>query len=94
MSDIAENLPNLRKSIRNHASLHGQIYFDGSLLSDCTIKNISKTGMCLFVPRVAWLPVYFEVSCNAFGGAIKVRKIWSRSDSVGVEIVNNKDEIY
>ena len=92
MSDIAENLPNLRKYIRCDANLNGQVYFDGTILSDCVIKNISETGMLLFMPRLAWLPVYFEISCNVFPGPIQVKKIWSRSDSVGVEIINNKSE--
>ncbi len=65
------------------------ILFNGVKLCDAIIKDISITGMRLFIPEKAWLPHEFEVLTPAIGKPLKLRTSWSDGERIGAIIVHN-----
>ena len=54
------------------------ITWNGLLIGNFIIKNISDGGMRLYSPTACWLPDEFEIHAASFDKPIKVRKEWSR----------------
>lgn len=76
-----------RASPRADCSLPATISFQGVRLCDAIIKDISTTGMRLFIPNKAWLPHEFDVSTPELSKPMYVRTTWSDGDRVGVEFL-------
>ena len=87
MANSETALTEARKALRHDTTLSASIKFEDTKLCDCVIKDVSETGMRLYVPRVAWLPVNFQICSQVFQRPVSVRKIWMCNESVGVQIV-------
>lgn len=92
MTNLATQLTNGRNTLRRKTSLNASIFYEGIKLSDCVIKDISKTGLQLFIPRIAWLPLYFQVHSSVFQIPLPVKTVWKRGEAVGVMIVAKDNE--
>ena len=63
------------------------VYAKGSIVIDCTIRNISETGAQLKVPTTVGIPDRFEfretMGCKGRLATI----VWRRGDLIGVRFV-------
>lgn len=79
---------NRRQSKRLNCSIPAQIYVkDDTHLVDCTIIDISATGMKLKHPNVTWLPSMFTLRSIVLKEPVKVRQRWNNGIHVGLELV-------
>ena len=91
MTNSEATIANARKAIRLNTRINASIRLENTDLCDCVIKDVSETGMLLFVPRIAWLPANFVVISHVFQEPVPVKKVWSCGENVGVKIaVKNK----
>lgn len=73
--------------MRVDCNIPATIQFNGVHLCDGIIKDISTSGLRLFIPKTAWLPHEFEVATHVLDRPVKVRKTWSDGELVGVRFV-------
>lgn len=76
-----------RAAVRVGCNIPATIQFNGVHLCDGIIKDMSTSGLRLFVPKTSWLPHEFEISTHVFDRPVKVRKTWSNGELVGVKFV-------
>jgi hypothetical protein len=60
------------------------VYASGSIVIDCTIRNLSDTGARLQVPTTVAIPDRFELVEAASGRRHPARVIWRKADLMGV----------
>ena len=61
------------------------IYANGSIVIDCTIRNISETGALLKVPATVAIPAQFEFRETMGGSGRRVAVVWRRGDLLGIQ---------
>lgn len=76
-----------RTNERTDCRILAKVYWAGSFLCDCMIKNISSKGMMIYCEAGQWLPDAFEIRSPAFRDQVKVRRSWMRHSALGIEIV-------
>ncbi len=64
--------------------------FNGVQLCEGIIKDISTSGMRLFIPKRAWLPQEFEVVTPVLDQPLRVRTTWTDGERIGVKFVFDK----
>lgn len=81
----------LRKFERRRIQLAGTIYArDGKALVQCELRDISKGGARLALPRELELPQEFLLSLSADGYVLRqCKKAWQFSILVGVQFVGS-----
>lgn len=79
-----------RRAKRVPCGIPAKIEFQGVRLADCVIKDISSSGLLLFVPRAQWLPQTFQVSSFAFEKDFQVQSVWSKREHIGVKILTDQ----
>lgn len=79
-----------REAVRVGCNVAAKISFNDVELCDAIIKDISTTGLRLFVPNKAWLPSEFEVMTSMIGRPLRVRTSWTDGDMMGVEFIFNR----
>ena len=60
------------------------IYNNGSIVIDCTIRNISETGAQLQVPTSVGIPDRFDFSETTGGKRRPVMVLWRKGDRIGI----------
>ena len=60
------------------------IYANGSIVIDCTIRNLSETGAQLKVPTSVGIPDRFEFSETMGGKRRPVTVMWRKVDLIGI----------
>ena len=63
------------------------IYANGSIVIDCTIRNISETGAQLKVPTTVGIPDRFEFRETIGGKGRPVTIVWRKGDLIGIRFV-------
>ncbi len=76
-----------RKAARLNCCIPGLLKIDGVPVGDCVIKDMSETGMRIYVPAGLWLPSKFEIEASPFDQPMKVSRSWSSRDLVGVQFL-------
>ncbi|MEX0347720.1 MAG: PilZ domain-containing protein [Rhizobiaceae bacterium] len=76
-----------RGSPRASCNMPATITFNGVELCEAIIKDISTTGIRLFIPNKAWLPHEFEVITPEISRPLKMRTCWSKNEQIGTEFV-------
>ena len=73
------------RSTRRHRVLRSGkiVYANGTIVIDCTIRNISDTGAQLRVPISVPIPERFEFK-ETGGKARHVTVVWRQGDLIGV----------
>ncbi|MEZ5811290.1 MAG: PilZ domain-containing protein [Rhizobiaceae bacterium] len=79
-----------RVATRVGCNVAAKISFNGVGLCDAIIKDISTTGLRLFVPGRGWLPSEFQVETAMIGRPLNVRVHWTDGDMLGVEFIFNR----
>ena len=70
-----------RASRRQRVLKSGKIvYANGSIVVDCTIRNISETGAQLKVPTTVGIPDRFEFRAAMGGKGRAVTVVWRKGD--------------
>ncbi len=59
-------------------------YGGGSIVIDCTIRNVSATGARLQVPTSVAIPDKFDFFETATGKARQARVMWRKGDVMGI----------
>ena len=74
-----------RRSPRQRVLKSGKIiYGGGSIVIDCTIRNLSATGARLQVPTSVAIPDKFEFAETASGKRRNVTVVWRKGDLMGI----------
>ena len=74
-----------RASRRQRVLKSGKIiYANGTIVIDCTIRNISETGAQLKVPTTVAIPDQFEFRETMGGKGRPVTVVWRRGDLIGI----------
>jgi len=74
-----------RASRRQRVLKSGKIiYANGSIVIDCTIRNISETGAQLKVPTTVGIPDQFEFRETMGGKGRAVTVVWRKGDLIGI----------
>jgi hypothetical protein len=74
-----------RTSRRQRVLKSGKIiYANGSIVIDCTIRNLSETGAQLKVPTSVGIPDRFEFSETMGGKRRPVTVMWRKADLIGI----------
>ena len=74
-----------RASRRQRVLKSGKIvYGNGSIVVDCTIRNISETGAQLKVPTTVAIPDQFEFRETTTGKGRAVTVVWRKGDLIGI----------
>ena len=81
-----------RAQPRVECNLAATIRFNGVELCDAIIKDISTSGLRLFIPIKSWLPQEFDVVTSALDKPLRVRTSWTNGDSVGVRFLYDKSD--
>ncbi len=81
-----------RAQPRVECNLAATIRFNEVVLCDAIIKDISTSGLRLFIPNKSWLPHEFDVVTSALDKPLRVRTTWSNGDSVGVRFLYNQND--
>ncbi len=77
-----------RASRRQRVLKSGKIvYANGSIVVDCTIRNISETGAQLKVPTTVAIPERFEFREAMGGKGRAVTVVWRKGDLMGIRFV-------
>jgi hypothetical protein len=75
-----------RQGQRQRVLKSGRImYGDGSIVIDCTIRNLSATGARLQVPTSVMIPDRFELTESASGTRRAATVMWRRGALMGVK---------
>jgi hypothetical protein len=54
----------------------------------CTLRDLSITGARIWLPGSVDLPSAFELEIPMLGQTVRVRRIWSKAQSHGVEFLD------
>jgi hypothetical protein len=74
-----------RRNQRQRVLKSGKIaYGGGSIVIDCTIRNLSETGARLQVPTSVAIPDRFEFTETATGKRHTATVMWRKGDLMGV----------
>lgn len=74
-----------RRNQRQRVLKSGRIaYGGGSIVIDCTIRNLSSTGARLQVPTSVAIPDHFEFAEAATGKARQATVMWRKGDLIGI----------
>jgi PilZ domain len=74
-----------RRSPRQRVLKSGKIiYGGGSIVIDCTIRNLSATGARLQVPTSIPIPDKFEFAESAAGTRRAAVVMWRKGDLIGI----------
>ena len=74
-----------RRSQRQRVLKAGRIaYGGGSIVIDCTIRNLSATGARLQVPTSVAIPDHFEFTEASTGKARQAIVMWRKGDLMGI----------
>jgi hypothetical protein len=74
-----------RSSRRQRVLKSGKIiYNNGSIVIDCTIRNISETGAQLQIPTSVGIPDRFDFSETMGGTRRPVMVLWRKGDRIGI----------
>lgn len=76
-----------RGSERASCNMPARVLFNGVELCDAIIKDISTTGIRLFIPNKVWLPHEFEVVTPEISRPLKLRTCWTKNELIGAEFV-------
>ncbi len=79
-----------RRAKRVRCAIPAKIEFQGVRLADCVIKDISSSGLLLYVPRAQWLPHTFRLASFVFEKEFQVQTVWSNREHVGVKILTDQ----
>jgi hypothetical protein len=79
--------PERRIDHRELCSLPASISLNDMFICHCAIKDISVSGLRLFVPSASWLPHEFTLESKALGMKARVSTRWKNADEVGVSQV-------
>jgi len=63
------------------------IYGNGSIVTDCTIRNVSDTGAQLKVPTSIGIPDKFEFSETMGGVRRAAIVVWRKGDLIGIRFL-------
>lgn len=81
---------NKRRSPRQRVLKAGKIaYANGSIVIDCTIRNLSDTGARLQVPTSVAIPDRFEFVEAASAKRRPATVMWRRGDLMGIRFDDN-----
>lgn len=76
---------NKRRAVRQRVLKAGKIaYANGSIVIDCTIRNLSETGARLQVPTSVAIPDRFEFVEAASGKRRPATVVWRKADLMGI----------
>jgi hypothetical protein len=74
-----------RRNQRQRVLKAGKIaYGGGSIVIDCTIRNLSATGARLQVPTSVAIPDHFEFIEASTGKSRKASVKWRKGDLIGI----------
>jgi len=74
-----------RRNQRQRVLKAGKIaYGGGSIVIDCTIRNLSDTGARLQVPTSVAIPDRFEFTESATGKRRTATVMWRKGDLIGI----------
>lgn len=74
-----------RRSPRQRVLKAGRIiYGGGSIVIDCTIRNLSATGARLQVPTSVAIPERFEFAETSAGKRHHATVVWRKGDLMGI----------
>jgi hypothetical protein len=74
-----------RRSQRQRVLKSGKIaYGGGSIVVDCTIRNLSDSGARLQVPTSVAIPDRFEFTETATGKRCTATVMWRKGDMIGI----------
>lgn len=76
-----------RAAPRVDCNIPASFQFNGVELCEGIIKDISTSGMRLFIPKKLWLPHEFDVVTPVLDKPVRVRTSWTKGEIVGVRIV-------
>lgn len=76
-----------RGSARARCNMPAKVQFNGVELCDAIIKDISTTGIRLFIPNKVWMPHEFEVVTPEIDRPLKLRTRWTENELIGAEFV-------
>ena len=82
-----------RSQKRSPCSIPASINFDDVILGHCAIKDISASGLRLYIPAGTWLPRKFHVKAAFFKRPLKVRTVRVEYEDVGVEFTDPKSSL-
>jgi hypothetical protein len=75
-----------RRAPRQRVLKSGKIiYGGGSIVVDCTIRNLSATGARLQVPTSIAIPDRFEFVGNPQEGKRMATVVWRKGDMIGIQ---------
>jgi hypothetical protein len=81
---------NKRRAARQRVLKAGKIaYANGSIVIDCTIRNLSETGARLQVPTSVAIPDRFEFVEAASGKRRPATVMWRKGDLMGIRFDDN-----
>ncbi len=85
-----ENRPTKRKNNRLRCSFRAKLHLKDTFVCDAVIKDISQSGMLLYVPSSSWIPSVFQVHCKQYEGGVSVRRVWYSNNHLGVKFTHGK----
>ncbi|WP_181702647.1 PilZ domain-containing protein [Chthonobacter albigriseus] len=81
-----------RKYPRRRSYLAGRVVFANRYCSiDCLVRDISRAGARLVLPRVRFLPLEFELILTDRKRTVRAKRIWSDPNDVGVRFEEEGD---
>lgn len=83
LADAEQEELNRRFSERQHLTVLGRIYFNGAVVCECLVKDVSQDGMRLYLSKQQWIPGKFEVFCDIFEKPVCVTRKWMNGQDVG-----------
>lgn len=86
-SAAAKILAEKRASARVRAKFSASVFSEGEFLGHCIIEDVSEVGMRLELEAKMDLPDEFEVRTPAMPELVRVRVIWSKNKTMGVEFL-------
>jgi hypothetical protein len=74
-----------RSNPRNRVLLSGKIVYGSGFTADCAIRDLSRSGACLLLPKDQVLPSDFYLIVVRAGSAHRARPTWTRYPLAGLE---------
>ena len=88
MRDHTVSKDQLRRAApRVGCNIPASFCFNGVELCDGIIKDLSTSGMRLFIPKKVWLPNEFDVVTPVLDKPVRVRTSWTNGEIVGVRFL-------